>query len=150
LICSNIIADRATAVLDIRTMPGMDRAFVDAHLLESMGSGREGVEIVAVSNDDSTVSSADTPLWETIRDSVDAVEGHRNLVPVLTPVATDARFWRRKGAVAYGVGIYDDKTAFSEMSYLFHGDDERVSIESVLRTTLLYEEILERFGEHHG
>jgi acetylornithine deacetylase/succinyl-diaminopimelate desuccinylase-like protein len=36
------------------------------------------------------------------------------------------------------------------MSYLFHGDDERVSIESVLRTTLLYEEILERFGEHHG
>jgi acetylornithine deacetylase/succinyl-diaminopimelate desuccinylase-like protein len=37
---------------------------------------------------------------------------------------------------------------FSEMSSLFHGDDERVSIESVLRTTSLYESILEQFGEH--
>jgi len=98
---ANIIADRATAVLDIRTMPG----------------------------------------------SVDAVEGHRNLVPVLATVATDARFWRRKGAVVYGVGIYDEATSFSEMSSLFHGDDERVSIESVRRTTSLYEKVLERFGE---
>jgi len=144
---ANIIADRATAVLDIRTMPGMDRVFVDNHLLESMGSGSAGVEIVAVSNDDSTVSSAETPLWEAIRDSVDAVEGHRNLVPVLATVATDARFWRRKGAVVYGVGIYDEATSFSEMSSLFHGDDERVSIESVRRTTSLYEKVLERFGE---
>jgi acetylornithine deacetylase/succinyl-diaminopimelate desuccinylase-like protein len=145
---ANIIADRATAVLDIRTMPGMDRGFVDNHLLESMGSARDGVEIVAVSNDESSVSSIETPLWEAIRDSVDAVEGHRNLVPVLATVATDARFWRRRGAVVYGVGIYDDATAFSEMSSLFHGDDERVSIESVLRTTSLYESILELFGEH--
>jgi acetylornithine deacetylase/succinyl-diaminopimelate desuccinylase-like protein len=145
---ANIIADRATAVLDIRTMPGMDRGFVDNHLLESMGSGRDGVEIVAVSNDESSVSSIETPLWEAIRDSVDAVEGHRNLVPVLATVATDARFWRRRGAVVYGVGIYDDATAFSEMSSLFHGDDERVSIESVLRTTSLYESILKQFGEH--
>jgi len=145
---ANIIADRATAVLDIRTMPGMDRGFVDNHLLESMGSGRDGVEIVAVSNDESSVSSIETPLWEAIRDSVDAVEGHPNLVPVLATVATDARFWRRRGAVVYGVGIYDDATAFSEMSSLFHGDDERVSIESVLRTTSLYESILKQFGEH--
>jgi acetylornithine deacetylase/succinyl-diaminopimelate desuccinylase-like protein len=147
---ANIIADRATAVLDIRTMPGMDRALVDNHLLESMGGGSDGVEIVAVSNDDSTVSPTETPLWEAIMDSVDAVEGHRNLVPVLATVATDARFWRRKGAVVYGVGIYDEATSFSEMSSLFHGDDERVSIESVLRTTSLYEGILERFGAHHA
>jgi acetylornithine deacetylase/succinyl-diaminopimelate desuccinylase-like protein len=147
---ANIIADRATAVLDIRTMPGMDRTFVDNHLLKSMGNGSDDVEIVAVSNDDSTVSSADTPLWETIKDSVDAVEGHRNLVPVLATVATDARFWRRKGAVVYGVGIYDEATSFSEMSSLFHGDDERVSIESVLRTTSLYEKVLERFGEYEA
>ena len=147
---ANIIADRATAVLDMRTMPGMDRGFVDSHLVESMGSAGEGVEIVAVSNDDSTVSSPDSPLWDAIEDSVEAVEGHRNLVPVLATAATDARFWRRKGAVVYGVGIYDEATSFSEMSSLFHGDDERVSIESVLRTTSLYEGILERFGAHHG
>ena len=49
--------------------------------------------------------------------------------------ATDARFWRRKGAVVYGVGIYDDATAFSAMASLFHGDDERLSKNSVSMRT---------------
>ena len=34
---------------------------------------------------------------------------------------------------------------FSEMLNLFHGHDERVSIESVERTTALYERVLDRF-----
>lgn len=144
---ANIIPDRATAVLDIRTMPGMNREFVDEHLRGSMGSNAEGVEIVPVSNDESSVSSTENLLWDAIGDSIEELEGHRNIVPVLGTVATDARFWRRKGAVAYGVGIYDDGTSFSELQTLFHGDDERVSVESVHRTTALYERVLERFGE---
>jgi len=144
---ANIIPDRATAVLDIRTMPGMNREFVNEHLRSSMGSSAEGVEIVSVSNDESSVSSTENGLWQAIGDSIQDLEGHRNIVPVLGTVATDARFWRRKGAVAYGVGIYDDRTSFSELQTLFHGDDERVSIESVHRTTALYERVLERYGE---
>jgi acetylornithine deacetylase/succinyl-diaminopimelate desuccinylase-like protein len=34
---------------------------------------------------------------------------------------------------------------FSEMLTLFHGHDERVSVESVERTTALYETVLDRF-----
>ena len=34
---------------------------------------------------------------------------------------------------------------FSEMLALFHGHDERVSVESVLKTTALYEKVLEHF-----
>ncbi len=60
-------------------------------------------------------------------------------------VGTDARFWRQKGTIAYGVGLYDDRMDFSEMLALFHGHDERVSVDSVERTTLLYGEILGRF-----
>jgi acetylornithine deacetylase/succinyl-diaminopimelate desuccinylase-like protein len=36
--------------------------------------------------------------------------------------------------------------AFSEMLALFHGNDERVSVVSVEKTTALYAEILGRFG----
>jgi len=61
-------------------------------------------------------------------------------------VGTDARFWRVRGTVAYGVGLYDDRMDFSEMLSLFHGHDERVSVESVVRTTDLYHEVLERFN----
>jgi acetylornithine deacetylase/succinyl-diaminopimelate desuccinylase-like protein len=60
-------------------------------------------------------------------------------------VATDARFWRAKGTVCYGVGLFDDRMSFSEMLNLFHGHDERVSVESVIRTTALYERVLDRF-----
>ena len=60
-------------------------------------------------------------------------------------VATDARFWRKRGTVAYGVGLYDDRMDFPEMLALFHGHDERVSVESVGRTTRLYTEIFHRF-----
>ena len=63
----------------------------------------------------------------------------------MTTVATDARFWRARGTVAYGVGLFDERMSFSEMLDLFHGHDERVSIESVERTTALYEVVLERF-----
>jgi len=35
--------------------------------------------------------------------------------------------------------------SFSEMLSLFHGHDERVSVESVRRTTELYDQVLRRF-----
>jgi acetylornithine deacetylase/succinyl-diaminopimelate desuccinylase-like protein len=92
-----------------------------------------------------TVSGVGNPLWEAIGSAVEDLEGHRNLAPTLMTVATDARYWRARGTVCYGVGLFDDRMGFSEMLSLFHGNDERTSVESVERTTLLYERVLERF-----
>lgn len=143
---SNMVADSATAAVDIRALPGMDRAFVDSHLYKAMGNARDDVEIEPQLDMESTVSAMGNPLWEAISDSVEEMEGHRNLLPTLMNVATDARFWRAKGTTAYGVGLFDDRMTFSEMLALFHGHDERVSVESVDRTTALYEEVLARFN----
>ena len=142
---ANIVAADAEASVDIRALPGMDRGFVDSHLMKAMGSARDDVEIVPIQDKESTISSVDNPLWEAISDSVQELEGHRNLLPSLMNVATDARFWRPKGTVAYGVGRFDDRMTFSEMLALFHGHDERVSVESVRRTTELYDHVLRRF-----
>jgi acetylornithine deacetylase/succinyl-diaminopimelate desuccinylase-like protein len=95
---------------------------------------------------EANVSGHPTPLWDAIADSVDALEGHRRLIPTLMTVTTDARFWRAKGTVAYGVGLFDDRIGFAKMLSLFHGNNECVSIDSVERTTLLYREILARFN----
>jgi acetylornithine deacetylase/succinyl-diaminopimelate desuccinylase-like protein len=142
---TNVVAARARAELDIRGVPGMDREFVDSHLRKAMGSGSDQVDITPVMDGESTVSEVGSLLWRVIGDSIERLEGHRNLVPTLMTVATDARFWRSKGTVAYGVGLFDDRMSFAEMLSLFHGHDERVSVESVRRTTDLYVEILERF-----
>ncbi len=142
---TNVVADRAHAEIDIRGVPGMDRDFVDQHLRKAMGNAADQVDISPVLDGDATVSEVGNPLWTAIGDAVEHLDGHRNLVPTLMTVATDARFWRARGTVAYGVGLFDDRMSFSEMLSLFHGHDERVSVESVARTTALYSEILERF-----
>lgn len=143
---SNVVADRARADIDVRALPGMNREFVDSFLFKAMGNARDDIDIEPFMDMESTISPLGNPLWEAIADSVDALEGHRRLLPTTMTVGTDARFWRSKGGtIAYGVGLFDDRMHFSEMLQLFHGHDERVSVESVHRTTSLYEEVLARF-----
>lgn len=142
---ANVIADSASANVDIRALPGMDRPFVDSHLFKAMGGARDDIDIEAFHDLEATVSPVGNRLWDSIADSVEEIEGHRNLMPVMMTVGTDGRFWRTKGTVAYGVGLYDDQLDFSTMLGLFHGHDERVSTASVERTTALYEGVLSRF-----
>lgn len=141
---SNVICSQATANIDIRALPGIDRSFVDSYLFKAMGSARDDIDIEPIQEFEATASPMGNALWEAIADSVETLEGHRRLLPMMMNVATDARFWRKKGTVAYGVGLYDDRMDFSEMLALFHGHDERVSVESVRRTTALYDEVLSR------
>ena len=142
---ANVIASQATANVDIRALPGTDRAFVDSYLYKAMGSARDEIDIEPIQDFEATSSPVDNPLWEAIADTVEDIEGHRRLLPTIMNVATDARFWRKRGTVAYGVGLYDGRMDFSEMLALFHGHDERVSVESVSRTTEMYRQIFERF-----
>ena len=142
---TNVIADKAHAELDIRGLPGMDREFVDAHLRKSMGTGSAHIEIIPVMDSEPTVSPTGNALWEAIGGAVEELDGHRNLAPTLMTAATDARFWRARGTICYGVGLFDERMGFSEMLSLFHGHDERISAASVERTTVLYEHVLERF-----
>ena len=123
----------------------MDRDFVDSHLRKAMGSAAGQIDITPVMDNDASVSPVGNSLWEAIGDAVEELDGHRNLAPTLMTAATDARFWRARGTVCYGVGLFDDRMGFSEMLSLFHGHDERVSAASVERTTQLYERVLERF-----
>jgi acetylornithine deacetylase/succinyl-diaminopimelate desuccinylase-like protein len=142
---SNVIASAAQANIDIRALPGIDRSFVDSHLYKAMGSARDDIDIEPIQDFEATQSPPGNPLWDAIADTVEEMEGHRRLLPTTMNVATDARFWRKKGTVAYGVGLYDDRMDFSEMLALFHGHDERVSGDSVDRTTQLYQRVLARF-----
>lgn len=142
---ANVIASEAMANIDIRALPGVDRSFVDSYLFKAMGGARDEIDIEPIQDFEATSSPVGNPLWEAIADAVEIIEGHRRLLPMMMNVATDARFWRKRGTVAYGVGLFDDRMDFSEMLALFHGHDERVSVESVDRTTNLYQAVLGRF-----
>lgn len=144
---ANVVPDDATAEVDLRALPGMDREFVDQHLRKAMGSAGDRIELVPMADHPASSSPRPNPLWDAIVDSIEVHTGSRRVVPALMTVATDARYWRARGTVAYGVGLFDERIGFGEFLSLFHGHDERVSVESVNRTTDLLGTVLARFDE---
>ena len=97
---------------------------------EALGDLADRVEIE--SNDDpSTESPIDTPLWDSLaRVSGRLVEGSA-LVPFLMVGGTDNRFFRRAGSVGYGFGLFSRRLTFEDYATMFHGNDERVDVESL-------------------
>lgn len=138
---TNVIPDQVDLQVDVRTLPGQTAEDVRALLDEALGDLADDVELLEYHDDPSTASPVDTPLW----DSLDRVtrgfypEGH--LVPFLTVGATDARFFRRAGSCAYGFGLFSQKMTFEDYATMFHGDDERVDVDSLRLSTELWQAV---------
>ena len=112
-----------------------------ALLEELLGDLAGDVEIVAESDDVSTASPIETPLWDVLQRICRRVYPDSSLVPFLTVGATDARFFRRLGVPAYGFGLFSRKMSFDQYSAMFHGDNERVDLESLRLSTELWDSL---------
>jgi acetylornithine deacetylase/succinyl-diaminopimelate desuccinylase-like protein len=56
----------------------------------------------------------------------------------MTVGATDARFFRRIGIPSYGFGLFSTDISFEDYGSMFHGDDERVDVESLRLSTEMW------------
>jgi acetylornithine deacetylase/succinyl-diaminopimelate desuccinylase-like protein len=138
---TNVIPDQVDLQLDIRTLPGQTLPDVQAILDQALGDLADRVEMIEVHDDPSTRSPADTPLWDTLSRATQAFYAGSHLVPMLSVGATDARFFRRVGATAYGFGLFSQKLTFEDFGRMFHGDDERVDVESLRLSTDLWQAV---------
>jgi acetylornithine deacetylase/succinyl-diaminopimelate desuccinylase-like protein len=109
-------------------------------LSEALGDLADRVELE--SNDDpSTESPIDTPLWDSLaRVTGRMVEGSA-LVPFLMVGGTDNRFFRRAGSVGYGFALFSRRLSFEDYATMFHGNDERVDVESLGLSEELWEAV---------
>jgi acetylornithine deacetylase/succinyl-diaminopimelate desuccinylase-like protein len=136
---TNVIPDVVDIDVDIRTLPGETDADVDANLREALGPDvAPSVEITLVKSAPSTASPMATPMWDAIGRVVDGMRPGTGLVPRMTAGGTDARFFRERGAVAYGFGLFTPSMTVQEFASRFHGNDERVDVESLALTTELW------------
>ncbi len=143
---SNVVPDTAVADIDVRKLPGQDEAAVDDHFRKALGPDLyEELDVEVKFPFPANASPAEGPLWDAIAASIADLTGGFPL-PALIPVTTDARFFRARGVVAYGVGLFDDQVSFGDLLSMFHGNDERVSEESVRLTTELLAAVVARFG----
>jgi acetylornithine deacetylase/succinyl-diaminopimelate desuccinylase-like protein len=67
------------------------------------------------------------------------------LLPSLTVGFTDARIYRELGAVAYGAGLLSPDLDSGAFSRRFHGNDERIDVESLRLTTQLWLDVVTDF-----
>jgi acetylornithine deacetylase/succinyl-diaminopimelate desuccinylase-like protein len=145
---ANVVPKHSSGDVDVRLLPGQDASDLDDHLRKILGPDLyDRLEITPVLEMAANSSPASGPLWEAIADAAEKHVGSRSLAPTLTPVTTDARFFRERGIPSYGVGLFDDSVTFAEMLGMFHGDNERISERSVVNTTRFLSTVIERFSE---
>jgi acetylornithine deacetylase/succinyl-diaminopimelate desuccinylase-like protein len=137
---TNVIPDRVELEVDIRTLPGQTGADIRAMLDDVLGDLADRVVIDVITDETSTASPIDTPLWDSMSRVASAlVPGGAECIPFLTVGATDARFFRRMGIPAYGFGLFSSNMSYEDYGTMFHGDNERVDVESLRLSTELWQ-----------
>jgi acetylornithine deacetylase/succinyl-diaminopimelate desuccinylase-like protein len=125
---TNTIPDVIEIDVDIRTVPGTTKDDVEQHLRDAIGDLYEHVEVSELQNSNPT--TCDYGRGNALWDAVTAYPGAK-LIPGLITGGTDARFYRERGSVAYGAGLFSGKMDFATFGARFHGNDERIDIESI-------------------
>lgn len=130
---TNTIPDVVDLDVDIRTVPGTSRDDVEAMLREALGDLYDQVEVTVLQHSDPTASpfGEGNPLWDAVSRHTRVAYPGADLVPGLIVGGTDARFYRERGATAYGAGLFSAKMDLATFGTRFHGNDERIDVDSL-------------------
>jgi acetylornithine deacetylase/succinyl-diaminopimelate desuccinylase-like protein len=140
---TNVIPDVVDIEVDIRTIPGDDEDEVRRHLDKALGDLAEEVAVEKLFSKPASVSPTGTPLWDVLGRVVDAHYPGAKLLPRLIVGFTDAPYFREHGAIAYGFGLFSRALTAEAMAGRFHGNDERIDVESLALTTQAWLETCE-------
>lgn len=132
---TNTIPDAIDIDVDIRTMPGETSADVDAYLADALGDLAGRVEASPLQEALATRSPVDNPLWTTLSARAQVAYPEAQLLPGIMVGGTDARFFRDRGSIAYGAALFSPDMTLESFGQRFHGNDERVDVESLALST---------------
>ena len=138
----NIIPDTIEIELDIRTLPGDGPDEVTSMIRDAVADLADDVDIRFGVGHPATVSSTDTPLWDTLSRVTKRFYADSSIIPMLMIGATDARFFRDVGSVAYGFGMFSRNISMDDLASMGHGDDERIDVESLGMVTALWDAVV--------
>ena len=137
---TNIIPAACEAQVDIRVLPGQNGNYIR----REFGKLLEEIEITPIQYQDASYSSADTEYYRLVRDTLQEFIGDGVIVPTICTGATDSRFLRSAGMLAYGTGVMTlnlDK----EMDASVHGVNEKVDVASLKLKTKFFETLARRY-----
>jgi acetylornithine deacetylase/succinyl-diaminopimelate desuccinylase-like protein len=97
--------------------------------------------VAPIIDDKASISRTDTPLWDALLRATSRHFPDARLSAQFVVGFTDARVFRGLGAVAYGAGLLSPEIDSGEFARRFHGNDERIDVESLRLSTALYEDV---------
>jgi acetylornithine deacetylase/succinyl-diaminopimelate desuccinylase-like protein len=140
-----VIPDVVDVEVDIRTVPGDNEDEVRRHLDKALGDLAEEVQVDKLFSKPASFSPTNTPLWDVLGRVADAHYPGARLMPRMIVGFTDAPYFRARGAIAYGFALFSTALTAEAMSGRFHGNDERVDVESLALTTQAWLDVCEQF-----
>lgn len=144
-VAGNVIPAEASAVLNVRTIPGHKVEDVIARLRECV----EDPEIafnIAAHGDEAPASDPDSAMFKAIAESAVAIDPELTVVPYLSTGGTDSAHLRRIGIDSYGILPFPMEQPDEER---MHGHDERVPVKSLHFGTRLIYESMRRVARAH-
>ncbi len=144
---TNTIPDEVIIEVDIRTLPGETAQDVNNHLRAALGDVFDQVEVEVIAETPSTASAIGNPLWEALVSATKPAYPDATVIPSMVTGGTDSRFFRDAGAIAYGAGLLSSRLDAGEFSSRFHGNNERIDVDSLRLTTRLWLDVVDRLWE---
>lgn len=135
----NIIPDAVTLGLDVRVVPGETTADVERFLTDLLAD--LPVSITITHRTEPSRSSRDTDLWATLERAVRRGHPGGRVAPTLFTGATDGRHLRALGVPAFGFGVLSGALDPATYWSRFHGDDERIDLESLRLSTAAWQDV---------
>ncbi|MGO2659859.1 M20/M25/M40 family metallo-hydrolase [Mycetocola reblochoni] len=124
---SNVIPDRAEALVDVRTLPGEEDAVL-ALIDELVG---EHVDVEILHRDVGLENPLAGPLVDAVDTVIAAHDPGARVLPYLLPAGTDNKALSRLGIAGYGFAPLR-LPAELDFPSLFHGVDERVPLDALV------------------
>ena len=139
-VAGNVIPAEASAVLNVRTVPGQAIEGVVRRLADFVGD--PVIDITVTSHGaEAPASDADSPMFRAIEHAARNLDPEMAVVPYLSTGGTDSAHLRRIGIQSYGILPFPMMQSDEER---MHGHDERVPVKSLhFGTRLIYESVVE-------
>lgn len=129
-ICSrsavNVIPGEAEAVLDCRLTPGTNVNEFIQKLHNMINDDRIQIEVIK-RTDEVEKSTTSHKMLRVIEDVLKRYIGASRVIPIVSPVGTDSKFFRERGIQSYG--FFPILLEKSELA-LMHGINEKISLEN--------------------
>jgi acetylornithine deacetylase/succinyl-diaminopimelate desuccinylase-like protein len=142
---ANVIPGSAEATINVRTIPGTDVNRLVEDIQRVIADPRVDVKLVHGGLQAGEASSQNTDLFRALERQARTAFPGAEVTPYLFQAGTDAGAWRSRGVPVYG--IYPYPITADELTRM-HGNDERVSVQSLEQgTAMIYKTLVEVAGK---